>query len=628
MFILPVISNTVQSVPPITQQTIIVDITGNGDYVSIQEAITNSKPSDIIKIKPGIYEEHHISIDKKIELIGDDVGATIIDCSREDVGIIITTSYVDISNLQIINSYNYAISVRGDGCKISFCNIYNISFGTSTGISVSSSYNTISHCNIYGTEKTGQAIDMDGSYNIIDNCILHHTGNGVIMLLGSNSNKITNCNIFDNEIGVDIRLNSNNNLVTNCNIYSNLQAVRIWQGSIDNSVYLNNIFKNDKDATDENANKWDNGKQGNYWDKYRGLDENNDGIGDTPYLIPDQSQDNFPLMVSLLPNVVLAPENIIHITSVANQNPTFTWNPVLYSKGISGYYVKIDNDPEKFIGDTTSWTSTKNISNGIHIFYVRTLGSDNTSSAYATVTFSIDTLLADSDKDGLTDIEEEKLGSNPNNPNDVKKIYLDEKPYFLVDINKDGSFDILYNQATKAATALGKKGVNYLIDQNGDGTWDYVYNTMDGSISPYKEETPIYIWIILILIAIAIISAIALYYIRNIRSKLKYPRYEEYKKPERPIEVPTIKRPMPGVTTTDRRYTPEMIDEAKTLLKLIQQDVSIYMDKLQQIEEQIGGTYPELEKEKRHEETKTREIKNVEDVESKVDKILSDISKK
>jgi uncharacterized protein Yka (UPF0111/DUF47 family) len=77
----------------------------------------------------------------------------------------------------------------------------------------------------------------------------------------------------------------------------------------------------------------------------------------------------------------------------------------------------------------------------------------------------------------------------------------------------------------------------------------------------------------------------------------------------------------------NRRYAPEMIDEAKTLLKLIQQDVTVYLDKLQEIEEQIGGTYPELEKDKIHHETKKSEIKKVEDVESQVDNLLSNLSK-
>jgi nitrous oxidase accessory protein NosD len=627
MFLLPVISHTVQSVPPVSKQIITVDITGNGDYISIKDAIANAKPADIIKIKPGLYRENTISINKKIELIGDDVDTTIIDCSGNP-GIAINISYVDISNLQIINTLDYAISIlRGnDGCTVSFCDTTSIDTGE--GIDISSSYNTISHSNFHGYDRVGSGIKIQGTYNSVDDCVIHHFSAGILILFWAKNNKIVNCNIFDTENAVDIRIGSSNNLVTNCNLYSNKQGINIWQNSNNNSIYLNNIFKNDKDAIDENSNKWDNGKQGNYWDKYRGLDENNDSIGDTPYSISEQSEDHFPLMTPLLPDVVMAPDNLMHMTSVADQNPTFTWNPVLYSKGINGYYVKIDNNPETFIGDTTIWTSPNKISNGTHVFYVRTEGVDHTSSIYATIEFSIDTSLTDSDNDGLPDIEETKLGSNSNDKSDAKKIYPGGKPYYLVDINKDGSFDILYNQATKTAIAIEKKGVNYLLDQNGDGTWDYVYNAMGGSISTYEEKAPIDIWILLILVTISIISVIVWYYIKNIKGRAEYRKYKEYEKLEKPTELQKIRKSLPEISATDRRYTPEMIDETRTLLKLIQQDVSIYMDKLQQIEEQIGKTYPEKEKEKIYQETKKSEIKKLENVESEVDRLLSNLSKK
>ncbi|GAI90489.1 unnamed protein product, partial [marine sediment metagenome] len=45
------------------------------------------------------------------------------------------------------------------------------------------------------------------------------------------------------------------------------------------------------------SNFWDNGTIGNYWDDYAGLDANDDGIGDTPYMIPGTvgDQDNYPV---------------------------------------------------------------------------------------------------------------------------------------------------------------------------------------------------------------------------------------------------------------------------------------------------------------------------------------------
>jgi len=610
---------SVQNAPIIPQQTIIVDITGNGDYTSIQDAINHAASTNIIKIKPGVYQENTISINKKIKLTGEDINSTIINCSGNP-GIFISSSYVDIAKIQIINSRDYAISIppTSNGCTISSCDIFEINKGN--GIDIISSYNTISQCNIYGTEQSAQGIKIQGSYNTIDSCTLKQLTNGILILLEANNNKIINCNIFDNENAVDIRLNSNNNLISNCNIYSNRQGIKIWQNSKNNSVYINNIFKNDNNAIDENTNNWDNGKQGNYWDNYIGIDQNNDNIGDSAYFISGENQDNYPLITSLLPDVITSPDNLRCTTSPSDQTPTFTWNPVLYSKDIKGYYVKIDDNLETFIGDTTSWTSPDKISNGTYVFYIRAIGADNITSKYATFIFSIDTSLEDSDNDGLTEIEETKLGSNPNDKSDVMKIYLNEKLYYLVDINQDESFDIIYNQATKTKTTLEKKGVNYLIDQNGDGNWEYIYNTMVGSIKPYKEETQIYIWIILILTILGIISTSIWYYIKNIRIKSKYQIYKKYSKS---IERPTIRKTLPEVIITDKRYKPEILGEAKTLLKLIQQDVIVYLDKLQEIEEQIGGNYPEIEKNEIYNENK-----KLEDVESEIDKILSEKSKK
>ena len=35
---------------------------------------------------------------------------------------------------------------------------------------------------------------------------------------------------------------------------------------------------------------------GNYWNDYNGTDNNGDGIGETPYIINEDNQDNYPLM--------------------------------------------------------------------------------------------------------------------------------------------------------------------------------------------------------------------------------------------------------------------------------------------------------------------------------------------
>lgn len=210
-------------------------------------------------------------------------------------------------------------------------------------------------------------------------------------------------------------MNSNTNLITNCNIYSNLQSIKIWQSSQNNTIYLNNLFKNDDNAIDEGTNQWDNGSVGNYWDLYQGKDTNHDGIGDTPFSISYQSADRFPSMSMFLENIIIAPTDIKQITSTSDPTPTFTWNPIIYSKGINGYAIAIDTS-EEIIIQTPTWTSSSNLTNGVHLFAIRALGSDGQSSVTRTLRFTIDTSFNDLDHDGWSDEEELHYGSDPDNP--------------------------------------------------------------------------------------------------------------------------------------------------------------------------------------------------------------------
>ena len=41
---------------------------------------------------------------------------------------------------------------------------------------------------------------------------------------------------------------------------------------------------------------WDDGAEGNYWSDYAGIDEDGDGIGDSPYVVNANNTDRYPLM--------------------------------------------------------------------------------------------------------------------------------------------------------------------------------------------------------------------------------------------------------------------------------------------------------------------------------------------
>jgi len=415
LFITSTLSQTVYSIPPVTQDTKIVDITGNGDFTNIKDAIDNSDITDIILIKKGTYNEYNINVKNKIEIIGEDPSNTIINCSG-NVAFTLTSSYVDISNLQIINTGEFAISILPGsiGCTIKNCIIdtnYN-----GVALNVRASYTTISNCNLIGYDNSKQGVKISSKFNIVKNCDMQDFTNGVLLITNSDENLVENCNIFNCENAIDIRLDSHRNIITRCNIYSNLQTIKIWLNSNNNSVYLNNFWKNDNDAIDDNKNSWDNGAKGNYWDKYRGVDSNGDGIGDTPYTISEVNIDRYPLISMVLPDIVTPPSSLIIETSKSDNTPTFSWSDSVYISGIKGYYVKIDNNPEAFIGNILSWTAKSLLSDGVHTFYVRAVSIDNKTSNYSSLTFTIDTSIIDSDGDGWSDSEEELYGSDPENP--------------------------------------------------------------------------------------------------------------------------------------------------------------------------------------------------------------------
>ena len=94
--------------------------------------------------------------------------------------------------------------------------------------------------------------------------------------------------------------NSTNNTITRNLIKDNsYYGLYIEPFSNGNSIYHNNFINNSQHAHDECNNVWNDiyPSGGNYWDDYLGVDNNGDGIGDTPYLIPGGSNiDEYPLI--------------------------------------------------------------------------------------------------------------------------------------------------------------------------------------------------------------------------------------------------------------------------------------------------------------------------------------------
>ena len=112
---------------------------------------------------------------------------------------------------------------------------------------------------------------------LVENRISSSLYDGIWVYSSSNNIFIRNI-ISHNSIGIGVQMSSNNNMIFHNNFVNNIESPR----SVDS------------------INSWDNGVEGNYWRDYDGTDENHDGIGDTPYLIEENSQDEYPLMAIFL----------------------------------------------------------------------------------------------------------------------------------------------------------------------------------------------------------------------------------------------------------------------------------------------------------------------------------------
>jgi parallel beta-helix repeat protein len=138
---------------------------------------------------------------------------------------------------------------------------------------------------------------------VTGNTIQDNTKNG-LSVYESRNNTISKNIISNNEAdGIYLQTYTFENLILLNNITSNSgYGINCNQYSAVNLIHHNNFIDNGNQTTvysaETNMRGWDNDfpSGGNYWSDYNGTDDNGDGIGDTPYIIDENNQDNYPLM--------------------------------------------------------------------------------------------------------------------------------------------------------------------------------------------------------------------------------------------------------------------------------------------------------------------------------------------
>jgi len=227
---------------------IYVDDSGGADYSTIQDAVNFANESDTIYVYGGTYNEN-IVVNKSLTLSGGGSGSTTIN-GEGDHTIKVNSDNVIISGFKIKNT---------DGSSYACVQLYYVI-----------------NCQIN---------DISAQY-----------GGNTIYLVGSNTNTIEDNKIESGNIGIFFS-NSDDNVITNNYIQNNnAYGISLYSNSASNIIYRNDFSNNVLgNARDLSSNIWSHNSQGNYWDNFNDYDSDGNGIGDNPYIIDDDSQDDYPL---------------------------------------------------------------------------------------------------------------------------------------------------------------------------------------------------------------------------------------------------------------------------------------------------------------------------------------------
>ena len=175
---------------------------------------------------------------------------------------------------------------------------------------------------VTGTDNSHFIQDIDPSNLVNGKSIRYLVGNrdeviapplgiGYLALVNCDNIHVKNLAFRNNRQGI-LLVSTRDSLVENCVIENNFCCAYLYSSN-NNFIYHNNFLGNGSQGRDDGSNYWDNGypSGGNYWsdytgkDNYRGENQNipgGDGIGDTPYYIPGNSNaDRYPFVNSWPP---------------------------------------------------------------------------------------------------------------------------------------------------------------------------------------------------------------------------------------------------------------------------------------------------------------------------------------
>jgi parallel beta-helix repeat protein len=292
-------------------------ITVPDDYPTIQEAVNAASESDTIFVKNGTYHEN-VVVNKTVSLIGEGKDNTILNGTTSEPIMIVEANHVKIRGFtfdgwafrDIFINATTGVTVAEN--KIVF---------NGEGIDVENSVNTTVEDNIingFGLDNIGIMLAYSTACSIVDNIITNAVYYGIRLWFAS-SNLIHQNLIRDNDYGIFFH-EANLNTISE-NTISEIGGPGIYFESSSSNEILHNNFVNTYDQAmiyDNSVNTWDNGFEGNYWSDYNGTDSDQDGIGDTAYVIDANNTDHHPLMGMFYGFAIMWQEKTYAVNIISN----------------------------------------------------------------------------------------------------------------------------------------------------------------------------------------------------------------------------------------------------------------------------------------------------------------------